>query len=132
MNELDLSPEIALKTGKVDGIALPMFADERPLLGVIGELDWWFNQAFTKAIRAGIFSGAEGEKIYMPVKYQDKTLHFFILGQGMKNDSGRIVSHPKEFLKTVNDWAKDFKIEKMAISRSELTMEGSFDLWILQ
>lgn len=132
---VSLTPETALKETKLQAFVLSCFQDERPLQGAIGELDWWLIQPFSKAIRSGVFSGANDERMYLPFRLKTRTLHFLVLGQGSKHAAGRQVKNKTRFANELLEFQKNFGFKNIALFASdgisEKNMEGSFDLWIL-
>lgn len=51
---------------RVDLGLVPVFADERPLLGLAGLIDWRSSGRLSALVRAGLCSGAAGEQLLMP------------------------------------------------------------------
>jgi len=131
-------PETILQSAEVDAFVVACFEDERPLLGAIGEFDWWLIQRFSNAIRSGVFSGSRFERVYMPMKLGRRQLHFLVLGQGTKDNAGRSVHNTKTCLKELHAFQQQFRFRKIGIFGTDhwdesvvKTMEGEFDLWIM-
>lgn len=138
-----LTPETAIQGDALVAFAVAMFQNERPLQGPIGELDWWLSQAFSRAIRAGVLQGKLGERSYVPVRHGDKSLHFLVLGQGFRSETGRHVENSKHFVSEVVRFRKQFGFQKIGLFKADgvepraiessvdATMEGEFDIWLL-
>jgi hypothetical protein len=79
---IELPPERALFEGVADAWICALSASERPSRGLAGMLDWLLKGQISRALAAGIFSGAPGECAYLPVSHQGKTLHLLLAGMG--------------------------------------------------
>lgn len=81
-------PEYRLHQGTLNGIVMYCFEDERPMKGLIGELDWRFQGHFTRWIQNQQITGKFGEAIYAPLKWNEKTFHFLVIGAGQVQPTG--------------------------------------------
>jgi hypothetical protein len=86
---LDLHPEQALFSGKLQGLIATAFMNERPLQGLAGLLDWRLGGAISSFVRRGTFSGSPGENVYFPVKRGERGFHVFLLGGGISASPGK-------------------------------------------
>jgi hypothetical protein len=81
-------PEYQLQDGKIQGMVLYCFEDERPMRGWIGELDWRFQGHFSRWNHAQHLTGKFGEAVYAPLKWNEKTFHFLVIGAGQVQGDG--------------------------------------------
>jgi hypothetical protein len=81
-------PEYQLQDGTKNGVVLYCFEDERPMKGIIGELDWRFNGHFSTWIKDQRITGKFGEAVYAPLKWNEKTFHFLVIGAGQVQPDG--------------------------------------------
>ena len=79
----------ALLEHPFSGALLICFEDDRPLRGLIGDLDWRFNGHFTALMKQQVLTGEEGETLYAPLRWNDQTLHFVILGGGLPDSPAK-------------------------------------------
>lgn len=66
----------------VDVAILPVFAEERPLLGLAGLIDWRCHGLLSKLIRDETFSGHTFETVLLPVKRISCLWRVVLLGLG--------------------------------------------------
>ena len=60
-------PDLRHLDGVTDeAVVLPIFADERPLRGIAGLVDWRLNGALSRWIAAGRFQAEEGDALLYP------------------------------------------------------------------
>ena len=94
---LDLNAEEALfgsaDTSPLDGLVATFHANERPLQGLAGWLDWRFQGAISSYLRAGALTGREGEYAYTPMR-----LPLATDGPSFSSDSGgrRRIGSPRQ------------------------------------
>lgn len=81
-------PEYQLQDGTKDGAVLFCFEDERPLQGLLGQLDWRLNGVFSNWIRSQRITGKFGEAVYAPLKWNERTFHFLVIGAGQVQPDG--------------------------------------------
>jgi len=79
----------ALLEHPFSGALLVCFEDDRPLRGLLGDLDWRFNGHFTSLMKQQLLTGESGEILYAPLRWNDQTLHFLILGGGLPDSTSR-------------------------------------------
>ncbi len=77
----------ALTEKKYRGMALLHFENEKPLQGLLGEVDWKLAGVFTRLVREGTLTGKKNEMSYVPVKWNEETFHFLIVGNGQTDPS---------------------------------------------
>ncbi len=64
------------------GALLMCFENDRPLQGWIADLDWRFHGHFSALMKQQILTGESGEILYAPLRWNDRTLHFVVVGGG--------------------------------------------------
>ena len=65
---------------------LPVFADERPLLGLSGFVDWRSSGRLTGLLRSGLCTGALGERVLLPGRSNLPVDRVVLLGLGARDD----------------------------------------------
>ncbi len=75
------TPE-ALDELESDLVVLPFFADERPLRGAAGLLDWRLCGALSRRLMAGYLEGKPGEKGWVAAPRQIKSGGLLLVGLG--------------------------------------------------
>ncbi len=74
------------------------FENDRPLQGWIADLDWRFNGHFSSLMKQQILTGESGEVLYAPLRWNEQTLHFVVVGGGLwKNPEDRKKRAQKAF-----------------------------------
>jgi len=115
----DTDPEQALFDGKFDTMVVCCYADERPLQGLAGRLDWRFAGAISFAIRSGAMTGKPGELAYVPIAKAGKTFHLIAVGVGTRpKDRDRTVP-PAESLAALQKNLTTLNRPSVGISRSD-------------
>jgi hypothetical protein len=106
--------DYALSQGKISGVMLVCFENDRPLQGTLADLDWRFNGQFTRMLKEQTLTGAEGEVIYVPFRWNQNVFHFLVFGGGfLQSELERPVRARKLFeagLKKIDE----LKLAKMA------------------
>lgn len=67
---------------KSEALSLPLFADERPLQGALGLVDWRMAGQLSRLILRGRVTGAEGEKVLIPARPKLPFDKLFLFGLG--------------------------------------------------
>lgn len=67
---------------RVDLGVLPIFADERPLQGLAGLVDWRMGGSLSMLLRAGFCTGAAGEAVLLPGRRTLPVERLVLLGLG--------------------------------------------------
>jgi hypothetical protein len=137
MQQLDLKPELALAQGKVNGIILLCYENERPFQGMLGQLDWRLNGHFTDLLKKQILTGRIQEMLYSPLRWNEKTYHFLIVGAGNLKSPTRPAFSSELFARTKNK-VSELQLTQMGVSASDwnissknLTEMEDPNLWIL-
>ena len=121
MPHLQIKPEVALAQQKINGMVLLCYEFERPLQGVMGELDWCLNGVFSKLLKTQIITGKKGESVYVPVSWNGNTFHFLVIGAGsdpQQKQSFKVVENKLNELKlsglgiSASDWDRHWKDQK--------------------
>lgn len=123
--------ETALNQKKILSLILVCFDDERPIRGMIAELDWCFDGHFTKLIQSQVLTGKKDEFLYAPLKWNKDTFHFLILGMGSKNESSSKKAFPKAAFERALKKAEELKFQSIGISVRDWHLKDS-DLETLQ
>ena len=67
---------------KSEALSLPFFADERPLAGALGLVDWRLAGQISRLILRGRISGAPGERVLVPARPKLPFEKLFLFGLG--------------------------------------------------
>jgi hypothetical protein len=116
---LEVDAERALFEGKVHGLAVAFYQNERPPRGLSGVLDWYFQGAISQYIRSGAISGKIGECTYFPCHRNGSTYHIILAGAGIASRPGKRDPLPEDTFKTLHKNLASLGIEKIGISKSD-------------
>ena len=100
------------------------YENERPPQGALGILDWRFGGHFTSLLKNQTLTGTVGEILYSPVKWNEDTYHFLIVGAGSLPDSGLRPSFSKNLLTQALTRVDHLKLENLGISRSDWQLQN--------
>jgi hypothetical protein len=146
---LDMTAEEALFSGveteRLNGLVVTFHANERPLQGLAGWLDWRFQGAISSYLRAGALTGREGEYAYLPLSLplagSGRVFHVILVGSGASDSPGARVPLEEANLTKLGAHLKSLGLNRLGISRSdwggatdsyfEKTLKG-VPLWIVQ
>ena len=135
MNQLDLKPETALSHKKINGMMLLCYENERPLRGMLGDLEWRFGGPFSKLLKEQILSGRRGEMVYFPLLWNRETFHFLIVGAGPLDHESSRLNDAKELFEAGNQKLKSLQLKEMGISAQDWNLKKMNvedpNLWIL-
>ena len=95
------------------------YENERPPQGTLGLLDWRFCGHFTELLRNQILTGQRGEILYSPLKWNEETYHFILVGAGSLPDSGIRPEFSKELLLKALGRVDHLKLENLGISAQD-------------
>jgi hypothetical protein len=113
----------ALSNQQISGLLLLCFENERPLQGMIAHLDWRFDGHFSRLMKSQLITGARGEAVYAPILWNDRTLHFLVIGGGMRSESRpRLEASRAVLLEALKKW-DEIKVPDMALSRTDWEIE---------
>ena len=90
--------------------------NERPLLGLVGQLDWIMRGQISTMLRHGFLTGKPGECTYLPTVRGKRVLHLLLVGGGMNPDPGSRAGLHKESLTALKRNLKSLGVEKMGVS----------------
>lgn len=79
---LEMTAENALLEGKLQGMILPIYENERPMQGLAGRLDWRLFGSLSRGLKAGVIQGKPGECSYVPVSRHGRVYHMILVGGG--------------------------------------------------
>ena len=116
--------DLALSQKKIQGLCLLCFENERPPGGALGYFDWLFAGHFTKLLKTQVLTGTEGHVLYSPVRWNDETLHFLIVGGGYLADSGKRPEFKSALLENAISQVEALKLSKMGILTSDWNIQG--------
>lgn len=75
---------------EVEVLAALLFADQRPLVGAAGRLDWRLDGAVTRMLLAGTLSGRQGERLVLSAGPKLQAEWVLLVGAGKRQEcSGR-------------------------------------------
>lgn len=115
----DTDPEQALFDDQFDTMVVCCYADERPLQGLAGRLDWRFAGALSFAIRSGAITGKAGELAYVPIAKAGKTFHLIAVGAGDRPKDRERASPPAETVAALQRNLSTLNRPAIGISRSD-------------
>lgn len=91
MNRLTFA-DLPLELFEVEVLGALLFADQRPLVGAAGLLDWRLDGEVTRMLQAGSVSGARGEQLLLQAGDKLRAEWVLLLGAGRRRDcSGRLL-----------------------------------------
>jgi hypothetical protein len=117
---LESAAESALFDGRVQGLVVACYENERPLRGLAGILDWRFEGFLSRCIREGVFSGRPGECVYLPLRRAGRAYHLILAGAGhvpRDRDRGDL---PDATVKALSRNLASLKLARLGVSRSDL------------
>ncbi|MEK6579420.1 MAG: M17 family peptidase N-terminal domain-containing protein, partial [Bdellovibrionota bacterium] len=118
-HSLDLDGDHALFSGEVTGLVAVVCANERPLSGLAGKLDWLLAGQISNYIRAGLITGNEGECVFLPFTKSDKTYHLILVGGGYSESMGDRKELKGETIRALHKNLMSLRPPKIGISRSD-------------
>ncbi len=119
MTSLDLDADLALFDGKLQGLVVTCYENERPLQGLAGLLDWRFQGVISHCVRAGVISGKAGECAYVPVTKQGKTYHLILAGCGRSASPGARAQLPMDTLRQLQKNLSSLRLQQVGVSRAD-------------
>jgi hypothetical protein len=128
-NKLNCDAEEALFSNKVDGLVLACYQNERPLLGLIGLLDWRFHGGLSQFIREGALSAEEGHCTYCPIQYQKKNYHLLVVGLGYNPQAGKRTRPQASALKALKKNLASLKSLKFGLSQKDFGFRNDEDIF---
>ena len=118
-SDLVLKVDQALADKQISGMLLLCFENDRPLQGTLAELDWRFNGHFSKLIKKQLFTGAKGETLYAPLRWNDRTLHFLVVGGGFLASDSKRKSSASALFESALKKLDELKLSGMAVSTQD-------------
>lgn len=110
----------ALFEGKLQGLVVTCFENERPLRGLAGLLDWRFQGAISQCLKVGAVTGRAGEVVYMPMTRIGKTYHLILVGGGeIPSEAQDRSKIPAESLKALQKNLSSLKLGRLGVSRAD-------------
>ena len=129
--------DFALTQNKISGVMLVCYENDRPLQGSIAELDWRFNGHFTQLMKNQILTGAEGEVVYTPLRWNEQTFHFLVLGGGFLSSELERPTRSEALFEQGLKKIDELKLAGMAVSQKDWNIPGDHpgakerSLWIV-
>jgi hypothetical protein len=123
---LHTDPEHSLFRGDIGGLVAICHENERPPLGLLGQMDWHLKGEISKMIRQGFLTGKKGECVYLPTIRSERVLHLLIVGGGMNPDPGSRQGLGQESISLLKKNIKSLGIEKIGLSLQDFA-ENSED-----
>jgi hypothetical protein len=120
LQRLNLDADQALFEGKLNGLIIACYANERPLQGLAGLLDWRFRGTFSRFIRDGAITGDPGECTYLPIHRNGRTFHLLLAGAGQTHRAGHRNPFSTETVKSIRKNIQTLQIQQIGISRKDL------------
>ncbi|OFZ21960.1 MAG: hypothetical protein A2X94_16010 [Bdellovibrionales bacterium GWB1_55_8] len=119
LQQLALNPEDALFTNQIQGLAVVLHRNERPLHGLAGLLDWRFHGAVSAFMRAGAISGDPGQCAYVPITRNGTVYHLLFLGAGDCTAPGKRAAATAETFAVIRKNLGSLGLQRIAISRAD-------------
>jgi hypothetical protein len=114
-----LKVDQALAAKQISGVLLVCYENDRPLQGAIAELDWRFNGHFSKLIKKQVLTGARNEAVYAPLLWNDRTLHFVIIGGGLLTSDSKRKTSSSALFESALKKLDELKLSGMAVSMKD-------------
>ena len=112
-------PTLALMDGQIQGLVVALRKQERPLQGLAGKLDWHFEGAISRYLKADFLTGNAGEFAYLPINRFGKVYHLLLVGTG---------TGPQDFsdssLQGLKKNLTSLKLERMGVSCEDWKSEA--------
>jgi hypothetical protein len=116
---LEIAPERALFEGKIQGLVVSVYENERPLQGLAGLMDWRFHGLISRCIREGKLSGRAGEIAYFPIKKADRVYHLIAAGAGHVPADRARGPLPPDSLKALHKNLLSLNLSSIGVSRRD-------------
>jgi hypothetical protein len=132
---------------RLNGLVVTFHANERPLQGLAGWLDWRFQGAISSYLRAGALTGREGEYAYLPMTTSlpfaadSRVFHLILAGAGTSATPGARALLEEASLAKLRTHLLSLRLARLGLSRSDFggftdpSFAKSFKgvpLWIVQ
>jgi hypothetical protein len=140
MSALEIDGDKALFEGKLQGLVVACYEDERPLQGLLGILDCRFHGTISRCLKAGAITGRKGECTYFPVTRRGKTYHLILAGAGHLKPGHKRAEIPAETFEVLRKNLVGLRLKEIGISKSDFggvdedylsrKMKG-IELWIV-
>lgn len=116
----------ALFSGQLNGMIAWIFQNERPLLGLAGQLDWETHGIFSEALRVGSLEGNLGEVTYFPHRIHGKTYHFVLVGGGFNEKPGerKVFDLAQKCLERINKSVTGLKLTQLGVSLKDFGLDS--------
>jgi hypothetical protein len=101
------------------GALLLCYENDRPLHGMIADLDWRFNGHFSALMKQQLLTGAPGEVVYSPLKWNETTLHFLILGGGFLESEKDRSALSRALFETALQKFDELKLPALTVSQTD-------------
>lgn len=112
--------DTALFSGKLKGLVVACYENERPLLGLAGLLDWRFRGAISSCLQAGKVTGKAGECTYFPYSLHGRTYHILLVGAGKTSSPGKRGPLPQESFDALKRNLVSLRVSKIGVSELDL------------
>jgi len=122
----------ATPSGRPELLALPFFADERPLRGAAGLVDWRLCGRLSRLLLAGRLDGSFGEQTLLPLtRLPFRTLLLLGLGEPARFTELRFL----EAAKAVRDAVARLSVRRYALalpgrSTGRIMARRALELWV--
>lgn len=116
---LEINPVLALFENTISALVVIIHENERPLLGLAGQLDWSFHGIISKFLKNQVITGKTGELVYLPATKNDRLYRLFLLGAGITPEPGSRQPLRNELLIKLNQNLKAITLDKVGVSSSD-------------
>ena len=103
----------------IQSLVATCYENERPLTGLSGLLDWRFQGAISKQIRAGAVTGKAGECVYLPTTKAGRLYHLILIGCGTADALGKRSGLPPESVRKLENNLSTLRIPQIGLSKSD-------------
>jgi hypothetical protein len=102
---------------------IPVFSDERPLIGLAGLLDWRSSGRLSSVLRSSFFTGSAGEQLLMPGERRWPCDRLVVIGVGARAEFDD--TRAREFGARCVDIANGLGVDSVAIALPSGAIERS-------
>lgn len=119
-SHLELAPDQALFSGRIQALIAACPENERPLAGLAGVLDWRFEGGISACLKRGAITGKPGECVYYPAERAGALYHVLLVGAGPVSASGKRGPLPASSLRALRRNIESLNLGKVAASMQDL------------
>jgi hypothetical protein len=107
----------ALFRGELAGMIAALPSDEKPVRGLLGQIDWHFEGQISKLLKKGFIQGKPGECTYIPLIRGGKRYSLVLLGIGTR--AAPLAQASAETLQSFSKNIQTLRVRSLGISRKD-------------